>query len=354
MAEGKDQDRTEPASPKKRQDAREKGQVAKSREIPSVLVLLGGLSVFYFAGSWMFGHLIENTGSILTQCGQTLLNAETTQSFFWEIFRFVVKLLAPLFAVVVLVGIIGNIGQVGFLLTGKSLIPSFSKFNPISGMARLFSLRSIVELVKSILKVLIVGGIAYAMLHGEMDKIPALTELDPMSILAFMGQVSLKIGFYTCLVLIILAGLDYIFQRWQHERDLRMTKQEIKDEFKQREGDPVVKSRIRSAQRQMAMQRMMESVPQATVIITNPTHLAIALKFEQDMPAPMVVAKGAGHVAERIRQIAREHDIPIIEQKPLARALYKEVDINHYIPVDLYHAVAELLAYVYRLKGYVR
>ena len=196
-----------------------------------------------------------------------------------------------------------------------------------------------------------VGGMAYTILKGQTEKIPALIDLNVPDILGFMGHVSLKIGFYTCLILIVLAGLDYIFQRWQHERDLRMSKQEVKDEHKQREGDPLVRSRIRAAQREMAMRRMMADIPKATVVITNPTHLAIALKFERSMQAPMVVAKGAGHVAERIRNIAEQHDIPIIEQKPLARALYKKVEIGHYIPAELYHAVAEILAYVYRLKG---
>jgi flagellar biosynthetic protein FlhB len=163
----------------------------------------------------------------------------------------------------------------------------------------------------------------------------------------------MKLAFYTCLVLILLAGLDMAYQIWQHERELRMTKQEVKDEFKQREGDPAVRSRIRSVQREMAMRRMMEDVPDATVVITNPTHLAVAVKFERHMDAPRVVAKGAGYIAEKIKEIAGQHDVPIIEQKPLARALFKDVKIGQFIPVDLYHAVAEILAYVYRLKGLI-
>ena len=174
-----------------------------------------------------------------------------------------------------------------------------------------------------------------------------------MDILAFIGQVSLKLGFYTCMVLIVLAGIDFLFQRWQHERDLRMTKQEVKDEYKQREGDPIVRSRIKAAQREMAMKRMMASVPDATVVITNPTHLAVALKFDPSLHAPMVVAKGAGHIAGKIKEIATANNIPVMEQKPLARALFKDVEIGQFIPMDLYQAVAEILAYVYRLKGLV-
>jgi flagellar biosynthetic protein FlhB len=351
MAEGNDQEKTEPATPKKRQEARKKGQVAQSREISSVAVLLGALTVFYFGGSWMFRQLMEITYFILNQAGNIHLGINSLQTLLWTLFLKIVVTLAPLMLVVAFVGVASNIAQFGFMLNGESLTPRLSKLNPINGFKRLFSLRALIELVKSVFKVMIVGGMAYTILKGQAEKIPALIDLNVPDILGFMGHVSLKIGFYTCLILIVLAGLDYIFQRWQHERDLRMSKQEVKDEHKQREGDPLVRSRIRTAQREMAMRRMMADIPKATVVITNPTHLAIALKFERSMQAPMLVAKGAGHVAERIRNIAEQHDIPIIEQKPLARALYKKVEIGHYIPAELYHAVAEILAYVYRLKG---
>jgi flagellar biosynthesis protein FlhB len=230
-------------------------------------------------------------------------------------------------------------------------MPKLSKLNPISGMKRLFSTRALVEVAKSILKIAIVGTMAYNMLKKELDVIPSLVFHSVPDILAFMGKGALNLGFYTCLVLIIMATLDLFYQRWQHERDLRMTKQEVKDEHKEKEGDPMVRSRIRAVQREMAMRRMMDAVPDATVVITNPTHLAVVLKFERDMPAPQVVAKGAGLIAQRIKDVANEHNIPIIEQKPLARALFKSVEIEQYIPGDLYHAVAEILAYVYRLKG---
>ena len=353
MAEGSDQEKTEPASPKKRQEARKKGQVIQSREIPSVLVLLGALSVFYFCGAWMFNQVADIMRIVLLQIGQSMMGAETTRLLFLQLFLKVITLLAPLFLVIAVAGVCGNVGQFGFLLTSEPLVPELTKLNPLSGLKRLFSLRALVELIKSILKVLVVGGIAYVMLLKEVDQIPALVELDISSAIRFLGRVSLKIGFYTCLVLIVLAGVDYLFQRWQQERDMRMTKQEVKDEYKQREGDPMVRSRIRSAQREIAMRRMMAAVPEATVVITNPTHLAVALKFERAMPAPMVVAKGAGLIAERIKAIAKENDVPVLEQKALARTLYKHVQIDQYIPADLYHTVAEVLAYVYRLKGLV-
>lgn len=351
MAAGSDQDKTEQATPKKREDARKKGQVAQSREISSVTVLLGAMTVFFFGGAWMFNQLGDVMHMALTQLYQPSFKIETAHLFLWEVFKRIFIILAPLLTVIIIAGLLSNVSQTGFMLTGESLTPKFNKLNPINGIKRLFSLRSMVEVVKAIFKMIIIGGMAYAMLRKDMDQIPALVSFSIQDILCFMGNAALKMGFYTCLVLIVLAAVDFFFQRWQHERDLRMTKQEVKDEYRQREGDPMVRSRIRAVQREMAMRRMMESVPDATVVITNPTHLAVALKFERDMQAPQVVAKGAGLVAERIKDIANEHDIPIIEQKPLARALFKSVEIDQYIPAELYHAVAELLAYVYRLKG---
>ena len=352
MAEGSDQERTEKATPKKREEARKKGQIAKSREIPSVLVLLSSLSVFYFAGHWMFAQLGDIMRDTFQQISLMQMSNESAHILLWRLFQKIILLMAPLIGAVAVAGVIGNLIQTGFFLSSETMSPKLSKLDPIKGVKRLFSLSSLVELVKSILKVVIIGGVSYAMLRGEMDRIPGLVDLDTSSILAFLGSAALKLGFYTCLVLVVLAVLDFVFQKWKLERDLRMTKQEVKDEFRQREGDPMVRSRIRAAQREMAMRRMMEAVPEATVVITNPTHLAIAIKFERNMFAPMVVAKGAGHIAARIRELAQTHHIPIIEQKPLARAIYKDVEIGHYVPVELYQAVAEVLAYVYRLKGF--
>lgn len=301
----------------------------------------------------MFDQLTDLSSSILQNLHYTEFSVETVHVFLWYMFQRLMILLLPLMLIVIVAGLAGNISQNGFMLVGASLTPKFNKLNPLTGIKRLFSLRSLVELVKSIFKLIIIGSVAYIMLRGEMDQMPGLIELEVQQILAIIGQIAMKLAFYTCLVLILLAGLDMAYQIWQHERELRMTKQEVKDEFKQREGDPAVRSRIRSVQREMAMRRMMEDVPDATVVITNPTHLAVAVKFERHMDAPRVVAKGAGYIAEKIKEIAGQHDVPIIEQKPLARALFKDVEIGQFIPVDLYHAVAEILAYVYRLKGLI-
>jgi len=219
-------------------------------------------------------------------------------------------------------------------------------------MKRLVSLKALVELAKSIVKILIIGSVAYLLVKSDMQDFPALSHQEVGQILVFIARVSLKVCFFVCLAMVILAVLDFLYQRWQHDEDLKMTKQEVRDEQKQTFGDPQVKARIRSVQLEMAKRRMMEAVPEADVVITNPTHLAIALKFDaEEMIAPRVLAKGAGYVAQRIREIAEENQIPIVEEKPLAQALYKMVELGEYIPAELYRAVAEVLAYVYRLKG---
>jgi flagellar biosynthesis protein FlhB len=350
---GNDQEKTEKPTGKKRSKAREKGQVALSREIVSVLVLVASLGVFAFGGSWMFSRLIGFITYLLKSTATLSWNIENLTLFSWQVFEQVIQLMAPLFLIIMIVGIVANVGQIGFLFTVEPLKPNFSKFNLITGFKRFFGLRSLIELAKSFLKISIVGWVAYVTVRREMDLIPTLIQADVPYILAYTCRVALKIILTTCIVLAILAILDFLYQRWQQEKDLRMTKQEVKDEYKQTEGDPAVKARIRSAQRDMVRRRMMEAVPKATVVITNPTHLAIALKFENDFQAPVIVAKGAGFIAEKIRTIAKQNDVPIVEQKALAQALYKSVEIGQFIPFELYRAVAEVLAYVYRLKGLV-
>jgi len=351
MAERNDQERTERATPKKRAQARKKGQVAQSREISSAAILIGATAVFYFWGSQMVGRFTEFIHTFYRNIGTLDLQQSSVPMLLWEIMQQVFWVLLPLLTVVVLVAVAANVAQIGFLVIEEPFAFRFSKLNPVSGIKRLFSLRSFAELVKSLLKMGFVGLVAFAMVKGQAGALPSLMQMGVAGILAFFGQVAFKVCAYTCLVMVVLAALDYVFQRWQHEKDLRMTKQEIKDEFKQTEGDPKIKSRIRSIQLEMARRRMMDQVPEATVVITNPTHLAVALKFDAGtMSAPRVVAKGAGFVAERIRAVAVEHGVPIVEQKPLARSLFKGVDIGAYIPVDLYQAVAEILAYVYRLR----
>ncbi len=353
MADRPNQDRTEKATPKRRQDARKKGQVAQSREIPSVMILMLSLGVFFFGGGWMFWNLSSYMADALRGAAfYQLTDADSVGTLLIDTFRIVFKILSPLMLVVFVAGLAGNVAQFGFLFSSEALAPKWKKLNPISGFKRVVSLRSLVELVKSVAKILFVAAVAYLLLRKELDLIPSLTQQSVGNILAFVARVAFKICLNVSLALAVLAIIDYAYQRWEHEKSLKMTKQEVKDEFKQTEGDPKIKSRIRSIQLETARQRMMEAVPTADVVITNPTHLAVAIRFDAAaMVAPQVVAKGAGYVAERIKQVAAEHDVPRVEDKPLARTLFKIVDIGDTIPVDLYKAVAEVLAYVYRLRG---
>ena len=353
MPETAGQERTEKATSKKREDARRKGQVAVSKEISSVMILLTSLGIFYFAGSWMFWNMSDLISRVYQNIGTIRIASVTDASAFsLEVLYRLLGVLLPFLLPIAFVGIISNVMQIGFNISTEAMALKLTKLNPISGMKRFVSLKSLVELGKSIIKLLFVGGIAYLVVKGDLKEFPYLVRQEVGQIIMFIARVLFKLFFYVCLAMILLAALDYIYQRWQYEQDLKMTKQEVKDEFKQSQGDPKVKARIRGIQLEMARRRMMDAVPEADVVITNPTHLAIALKFDaREMIAPRVVAKGAGFVAQRIREIAEENRIPIVEEKPLAQALFKMVDIGGYIPAELYRAVAEVLAYVYRLRG---
>ena len=353
MPETEGQEKTEKATPKKKEEARKKGQVASSREVSSASVLLASLGFFYFAGSWMFWNLSQVITRVFQNIGALQFNSIGEASVFsLELLTRLMVILIPLFLPLLILGFVANILQVGFKMSSEAIAPKLDKLSPISGIKRLVSLKGLVELAKSVIKLLFIGTIAYLLVKSDMKSYPLLIHQEVGQILVFIARVSLKISFFVCLALIVLAILDFLYQRWQHEQDLKMTKQEVKDEQKQTFGDPKVKSRIRSLQLEMARRRMMDAVPEADVVITNPTHFAIALKFNaQEMIAPRVLAKGAGHVAQRIKEIASEHQIPLVEDKPLAQALYKMVELGDYIPAELYRAVAEVLAYVYRLKG---
>ena len=353
MAEESFQEKTEQPTPKKVADARKKGTVAQSREIPSAIILLTSLGFFFFSGSWMFSSMSEFMGGTFRNIGSFRIHdIATASTLSIIILKNVLSIILPFMLAVVVAGIVANIVQIGFLFSPEPFSPKLSKFNPVKGIKKLFSLKSFVELVKSLIKITFVGGIAYLTITRELKTIPTLIQMDIKDIISFIGITSFKICLYVSVALIIMAVLDYAYQKYEHTKSLKMTKQEVKDENKQTEGDPRVKARIRSIQIEMSRRRMMESVPEADVVITNPTQLAIALKFDsENMVAPKIVAKGAGKIAERIREIAGENQVPIVENKFLARTLYKIVEIGDYIPAELYQAVAEVLAYVYKLKG---
>jgi len=353
-----EQERTESPTGQRRAKARREGHVARSKEIPTVLILLGSLGLFFFAGSQIFVGLPEFMQLVFQNASSINLTDDSLIPFVLTLIEKMASMLAPLLIVVFIAGIAANVVQFGFLFNSNAILPKLSRINsilnPINGMKKFFSMRSLGELFVSVSKLCIIGGISYLVLRNESEVIPSLIQMTVVDIIAYITGMSLKLGFYVCLALLLLACLDYAFQRWQYEKGLRMTRQEIKEEIKQREGDPLIRARIRRMQLEIARRRMMEEVPKADVVVTNPKRLAIALRYDaKTMAAPKVVAKGAGAIAERIKQIATEYGIPIVEHKPLAQALFKAVDIGGYIPVNLYRATAEVLAYVYKLKGVI-
>jgi len=345
-------EKTQDATPHRRQEARKQGQVAKSQDLGSAMLLLAGLLVVLMTG----GALVDFLGnySQFQLGGEPWLSADV--DFVMVQWNATLKALAarllPIFGLVLLIAIGVNLAQVGFLFVPDKLAPDLSRINPLAGFKRLFSISSVMRLVFGIFKILIIGAVAFACLYGHRETILGLAGLSCMEIGVYLTEIllwtSIKIG----LALLILALLDYAFQRWKHEQDLKMTTQEVREELKNLEGDPQVAARRRVVQRELAKARIAQAVPKADVVVTNPTELAVAIQYDPEtMAAPVVVAKGAGMAAQKIRKLALEHGIPIIEKKPLARALYRDVEIDRPIPPDQYAAVAEILAYVYQLKG---
>jgi flagellar biosynthesis protein FlhB len=345
------QERTEQGTPKRKEEAREKGQVARSREVSSVAGLAACLIYFYFNATGLLEKISAIMTSTFRSAGRVTISLDNVQILLTGLLFKVFVLLLPIFIVVFIIGIIANVAQIGVLFSSTAIQPELSKIDPLKGFKRLFSLNSFVEFIKNILKMLIIGMVSYLVIRNEVNGFLPLAEQTVWEIMLYLGKITFKILLTTCWVLIILAILDYVYQRWEYEKGLRMSRQEIKEEFKNSDGDPAIKARIKRLQREMSRKRMMAAVPKADVIITNPTHLAVAIQYDQDTGiAPVVVAKGSGFIAERIRNIGRENDIPIVENKPLAQVLYKMVKLNETIPVNLYRSVAEVLAFVYSLK----
>jgi len=345
------QERTEQATPKKREEARKKGQVAISREVASAVILGAALIYFYFGIGGLMEGIINIMKSTFQESGNTFLTQQNIYALASSYVLNVFLLLFPLLLAVFLAAFLANVSQVGFHVSWEAARPKLSKINPLNGIKRLFSLRSLVELVKSIFKITIIGVIAYLVVDSELPSLFPLADQSVWGMLLFMGRIAFKTLLITCIVMMGFALLDYLYQRWEFEKSIRMSKQELKEEYRQSEGDPLIKSRIKRLQREMARKRMMASVPHADVVITNPTHLAVAIQYDQEeMNAPVVLAKGAGYVAEKIKEIAAENKIPVIENKPVAQVLYKITNIGDVIPENLYRAVAEILAHVYNLK----
>lgn len=346
--ESSGQEKTEDPTSRRLQEARNKGDVTKSVEVASAAVLLVSLLTIYLTRGFMMQSLMQLTSYYLANADTIRLLPDTMFSLTLEGMIAMGVVCGPVLVAVLLTALVANYAQVGVIFTTEKIMPDLQKIDPIAGFGRKFSLQALAELIKSLLKIGLIGYVAYSEALKALPEIMPLMDQEPYQIMAFAGQTAFWIFLKCALIIALLASIDYTFQRWQFMKKMKMTKQEIKEEAKMTEGDPQVKGRIRSIQMQMARQRMISEVPKADVVITNPTRLAIALRYEAaTMAAPLVVAKGAGVIAQRIREIAAEHGIPLVENKPLAQALFKTVEINAPIPEDLFQAVAEILAYVF-------
>ena len=351
MAEESFQEKTEEATPKRREDSRRKGQVARSAELSSVAILLAGLLALTALSSYMFGRLQNFVAELLTESVDIHLGPLTVLPYLmrwgWEF----INVVWPMVSLLVAAALAINYAQVGVLFTPKPLEPKWNRISPMSGLKRIFSGRGLVELAKGLFKIGVVAYLTYWTVLSEMAQMVLFVDMEVGQILDVSGSLILTLGIRIALLLLIMAALDYAFQRWEYEKGLRMTRQEVKEEYKQQEGDPQVRARIRALQRDQSRQRMMDDVGTADVVVTNPTHVAVALRYDpQSSSAPMVVAKGQRLVAQRIKELARESGVPMVENKPLARALFKSVQIGEQIPDELFKAVAEVLAFVFHLK----
>ncbi|MEK6774363.1 MAG: flagellar biosynthesis protein FlhB [Bdellovibrionota bacterium] len=354
MAQDEQGERSEQASDTRREEFRKRGQVAHSKELGSAVILLVSAGAIYMLSNYFLSNFYElfqrNFGlDMVVQIREgkfvEALNFSALKAFI---------LIMPVVCIGAFIGAASTIVQIGFLNVEEAMSPDFNKMNPVEGFGRIFSLRSLSEGVKSILKFIFIGSIVYMILKGEVPKFGSMLSYSVSELLTYIGYVCAKLLMGVGFVMLGLSLADYIFQRWDLEKKMMMTKQEVKEELKQREGDPMIKARIRRVQKEMANRRMMEAIPKADVVVTNPTHIAVVLKYDKNLPAPQLVAKGADLIAEKIKSIAREHNIPVIENKPLARTIFKTLKIGQVIPRELFVAVAEVLSYVYKLKRKVR
>ena len=355
MANNNKSDKTEKPTARKLRKAREEGQIARSREVPSAAVLLGTLLLFFYFGT----TIVQKLELELQHHLRFHVPAELTVTFVFDILKAtsfrMALLFIPIMLTIVVLSVGGNAAQGGFALSAKAFKLKFSKLNPANGIKNIFSKNGLVQLAKSLMMISVVSIVSWQVINKHATLFPRLILMDVRQLLHWTATISYEILIRVAILLVVLAVADYAFQRYRFLEQMKMSKQEVKDEFKEMEGDPITRGRIRRLQREMARKRMMSDVPTADVIVTNPTHYAVALSYKMDkMGAPKVVAKGVDSLALKIREIAREHDVPIVENKPLARALYKSVKIGAYIPADLYKAVAEILAYIYKSKNLSR
>jgi flagellar biosynthetic protein FlhB len=353
MAEDSDLEKTEPASPRRLEQAREEGQVPQSRELSAFLVLIAGSGALWVGGSWLAQRISGAVSRGLTFGRDEAFDATALPALFLHEAGEALATLGPLLLILVVAALAGPFTMGGLNFSSKALAPDWTRLDPLKGFGRMFSMHSVGELVKGILKALLVGGVVVWVVLHEKDQVFALIGQPVEAGLHAMGQTILFSTIVIVASMALIVTLDVPFQLWQYHSKLRMTKEEVRKEMKEMEGDPQLKARIRSQQREIARRRMMAAVPKAQVVVTNPTHFAVALAYDERMPAPRVVAKGRGAIAQRIREIAQEHGVPLLEAPPLARALYAHTDLDQTIPPALFRAVAEVMAYVYQLNAWL-
>jgi flagellar biosynthesis protein FlhB len=345
-------EKTFDATPHRRQEAREKGQVAFSQDLGSAALLTLGVLLLMMSGGKVLQFAANYMHHQLGEVGELATTQENLLHEWVGLGTHLATVLLPILGMMMLGGVLVSVLQVGLLWVPDRLAPDLSRISPFAGVRRLFSVTGVARLGFGLVKVLLISIVAAFVLWLRRDDVLRTGALEMGKLGSFLIDICLDTTLWAGVALLILAVLDYAVQRWKHDQDLRMTHQEVREEMKNLQGDPQIIARRRAIQRQMVLNRISSSVPKADVVITNPTELAIAIQYEpQEMAAPVVVAKGAGVVAQRIRRLALEHNVPVVERKPLAQLLYKDVDIGRPIPTDSYAAVAEVLAYVYQLKG---
>lgn len=351
MPEDPGGEKTLPASGKKKQEARSEGNVAKSQDLTSAWSLMSALIALRLLGPIMLRRLVDTFGFYFSEIDVLIPpGTKNLQPLVGRVVMQIISCVLPLMTVMVLAGLTINLFQVGFLYSPKALQPKLSKLNPITGFSKFVSIRTLVEFVKSMIKLAIVTVIVWTVVRDKLNFILALMHADPLTVVGAVGSLIISVWTRIVIAMFILGILDYAFQKWKYEKDLMMTVKEARDEAKEVEGDPRIKQRIKRVQRQLAMQRMMKGVPTADVIITNPTTYAVALKYDLEKAlAPIVIAKGARLIAEKIRDIGIENDVPIVEKPELARTLYRTIEVGQAIPEKLFKAVAEVLAFVYEI-----
>ncbi|MCG0278131.1 MAG: flagellar biosynthesis protein FlhB [Thermanaeromonas sp.] len=345
------EEKTEEATPHRLQEVRKKGQAARSNDLSASLVLLA-LVLFIYWQRESFWAVAWRLLSTFLALPRRELDADNLITVFYLGLAETGPILLLLFGVAAAAGLAANWAQVGFIFSTDNLVPRLENLDPVKGFQRLFSRRSLVELAKGVAKVIVIGAVVWQVVRSEFQKLFLAPEMGLLQVAEETAGIVFEAALKAAVVYLVLGILDFVYQRREFLRSLRMTKEEVKEELKQTEGDPLVRSRLREKQRKLARHRMMHAVPEATVVITNPVHLAVALKYREEEGAPRVVAKGAGSIAFRIVEVARQHGVPVVQNPPVAQALYRKVEIGEEIPVELYQAVAEILAYIYRMQGH--